>query len=349
MEPWRVQLFGEIEARRGGERITRFGTRKNAALLALLAWRPGRALPRELAMEALWPGVEPGAGRNRLAVALNALRRLLEPPDVPRGAVLEADRGALALRSVVTDAGVFEAALARARDLTGTLRVGALREALLAYGGELLPGAEEDWVAPERARLARLPERAVLDLAAALPDELAFEVLAGAVGRAPLAVDLVGAALRLASRSGRASSGLALYRDHEQAMLRETGRLPLPALRTLAAELERAGPALARPRPTPRATTLAARLHAGRKHEAPCQSSAGRVLVVVAAGDGLGRVTHGSSWPVLERLERPQRVSRARQTHSSPPVTPPRFRPRPAPRPMPEAPGPSVSAKAAPA
>ena len=43
MEPWRVQLFGEVEARRGDEHITRFGTRKNAALLALLSWQPGRS------------------------------------------------------------------------------------------------------------------------------------------------------------------------------------------------------------------------------------------------------------------------------------------------------------------
>ena len=40
----------------------------------------------------LWPESYPDPGRNHLSVALSSLRHQLEPPGVPHGAILRADR-----------------------------------------------------------------------------------------------------------------------------------------------------------------------------------------------------------------------------------------------------------------
>jgi len=43
---WRVELLGQVCARRGEQVITQFGSRKVLALLARLAMAPQRAHPR---------------------------------------------------------------------------------------------------------------------------------------------------------------------------------------------------------------------------------------------------------------------------------------------------------------
>lgn len=45
----------------------------------------------------LWPDAERDAGRSSLWVVLASLRRQLEPPGVPRGGVLIADRSTMRL------------------------------------------------------------------------------------------------------------------------------------------------------------------------------------------------------------------------------------------------------------
>src|SRR5687767_12439661 len=91
----RILLLGglRIEQPGTGRVVSRFPTARTAALLGYLALHsPARRThPREALTELLWPGAEPVAGRNRFKQALSALRRLLEPPGTPRGAVLVAD------------------------------------------------------------------------------------------------------------------------------------------------------------------------------------------------------------------------------------------------------------------
>src|SRR5438874_235032 len=67
---WRIDLFGDLRATCGTQVITRFDTRKVAALLAFLAYHPDRAHPRELVMEILWPEEDPDATRVRLRTVL---------------------------------------------------------------------------------------------------------------------------------------------------------------------------------------------------------------------------------------------------------------------------------------
>lgn len=151
---WHVQLLGRVRlAAADGREITRLPSRAITLLLARLALAPTRDHAREELVELLWPGVELDVGRNRLRQALSSLKSLLEPADRrPPRTVLLADRVhvRVAPGALACDAVDFEAAL----------RAGRAAEALALYGGELLPGHYDDWVADERLRLEALHDRA---------------------------------------------------------------------------------------------------------------------------------------------------------------------------------------------
>src|SRR5438105_14982532 len=102
---WQIELLGGLCARRGDTNLSQFRTRKAAELLAYLAYYRRRSHPRELLVELLWPEAEIDAGRHHLSMALSFLRQVLEPPGVPDGAVVTADRHAVAVNesAVTTD------------------------------------------------------------------------------------------------------------------------------------------------------------------------------------------------------------------------------------------------------
>jgi predicted ATPase/tetratricopeptide (TPR) repeat protein len=148
---WTVRLLGALEACRGEQRITNFGNRGVALLLARVALYPHRSHSREELIELLWPGVAIDVGRNRLRQALFTLRQLLEPPGPLPAPVLVADR--LSIRvvpgSLECDAVRFEKAVRESRG----------EEASSLYAGELMPGYYDDWIDDERVRLVALRER----------------------------------------------------------------------------------------------------------------------------------------------------------------------------------------------
>ncbi|MCA8923430.1 MAG: tetratricopeptide repeat protein [Planctomycetes bacterium] len=154
---WRIELLGAVRVQRdSGEAITRFRTLKTAGVLGYLAYHLGRAHPRETLCEVFWPELAPDAARNNLSRAVSALRRQLEPGAAARGSVLVATRQSLALdpSAVQTDVQLLEEALGAAegaKDSAGRAR--AVERALEAYGGPLLEGHFQDWIAPERDRL----------------------------------------------------------------------------------------------------------------------------------------------------------------------------------------------------
>ena len=88
---FRVEMLGRFGVRQGFREITRFRTQKTAGLLACLALHRSRIHPRDVLIEMFWPASELKAARSNLSVAINALRRQLEPPGIPAGAVLVAD------------------------------------------------------------------------------------------------------------------------------------------------------------------------------------------------------------------------------------------------------------------
>src|SRR5207248_11794742 len=101
-----------------------------------------RTHSREALVELLWPESAPHAGRQSLSQALSSLRHLLEPPGLPAGTVLLADRASIRLNpaAVVTDLSELEAALrAAARAGSDAERASHLTQAVELYQGHLLP------------------------------------------------------------------------------------------------------------------------------------------------------------------------------------------------------------------
>jgi DNA-binding SARP family transcriptional activator len=113
----RIELLGWLRVVQGERVVSRFHTRKTGGLLAYLACYQQRSHPRDGLVELFWPGANPFRGSRSLRQALTALRDDLEPPGVPPGAVILADRSSVQLNpeKCGTDVAQFEAAL-RAAD-----------------------------------------------------------------------------------------------------------------------------------------------------------------------------------------------------------------------------------------
>src|SRR5262245_13409187 len=138
-EVWRISLLGGIHATRRHISIDRFRTRKTAVLLAYLALHAGRSHSRETLATLLWPDAEPALGLKSLGVALSSLRKLLEPPDTPVGAVVMSDRLTAGLRAdaVHTDVAVFTTAVESARSVRHVdTQIAQLQAAVRVYAGD---------------------------------------------------------------------------------------------------------------------------------------------------------------------------------------------------------------------
>src|SRR5437667_8566682 len=88
----RIELLGWLRVLRQDRTITRFATRQTGAVLAYLAFYSRRSHPRDLLMGIVWPEDTEYTDRHKLRNALASLRRQLEPPGVPTGAVIIAHR-----------------------------------------------------------------------------------------------------------------------------------------------------------------------------------------------------------------------------------------------------------------
>jgi predicted ATPase/DNA-binding SARP family transcriptional activator len=243
---WRIELLGGLRARLGERVVDRFATRKIAALLGYLAYHREQAATREQLVFLLWPRAQAAAGRTSLRKALSSLRRQLEPPGVPEGAVIAADRLSVRLREETTsvDAVSFRELAANAlRERGAEARARRCHEAVLAYPGDLLPGHDDEWVVRERERLGRLFREAVRVSAAGLEragdPEAAIALLRRALAADPLHEDLQRDLVRLLGAGGDLAAALRQLREVERIFRREL-RAPLsPELRALALDLER--------------------------------------------------------------------------------------------------------------
>src|SRR6266540_320179 len=162
----RVQALGGFRVLRDGEPVgaDRWRSQKARDLLKLLIARRGRATPRELLMETLWPEEDPARLSNRLSVALSTVRAVLDPerrhgPD----RFVAADRHAVWIADLPVDVEEF---LATARaGLTAHARgeadraLALLTSAEVTYAGDFLEEDRyEDWAVAlrEEAREAYL-------------------------------------------------------------------------------------------------------------------------------------------------------------------------------------------------
>jgi predicted ATPase/DNA-binding SARP family transcriptional activator len=260
-----VELLGPLRVVRSGQEITRFRTQKTALLLGALALHRDRAHARESLIERVWPGAAPETGRNNLRIALSSLRRQLEPPGVPAGTVVVADRSSVRLNALAhtTDLADFQAALGRAGTAARELeRRQALESAVSLHRGELLAGLHADWLAGERDRLLAAFRRAIHELVGAFERardypravELARLGVQSDEGGEAACRDL----MRVLSATGERREALRHYKGLERYLARELGVAPMPVTAELAREIERAARAPASsPAPPPAAPSEA--------------------------------------------------------------------------------------------
>jgi len=241
---FRIEMLGGLRVRQNERLITRFRTQKAAALLAYLACYPRQSHPREVLIQSLWPDLDLDAGRNNLSTILTYLRHQLEPPELPAGAVLVADRFSLGIRASVvsTDVAEFEACVRAAETATGdAARMQALSDAIALYTGELLPGYYEDWVQTERQRLAEVYLLALRQLIRALVkmEELprALDYALQAAQADPLREESLRDLLRLYAATGHPGEALQQYRQFEARLRKELGQAPSAATRDLARQI----------------------------------------------------------------------------------------------------------------
>jgi DNA-binding SARP family transcriptional activator len=241
---WRIYLLGELRVEGCGRILTRFRTQKAAVLLAYLAYYLGRPRHRDSLVDLLWPACAPQAGRNNLSRELCGLRDQLEPPGVPPGTVLQADRFWLRLQpdAVSTDVAAFEALLQeseRAGSPVGRTR--SLTEAIELYGGELLSGSTQEWVLPEREWLADRYFQALGRMIAHLEEvgqlAQALEKAQRGVRADPLREEAQGDLIRLLAASGRPRAAVRQYRKLERLLKQELGVEPTAATCALANRL----------------------------------------------------------------------------------------------------------------
>jgi DNA-binding SARP family transcriptional activator len=243
----RIEMLGGLRLVRGDEAITRFRTQKTAALLACLALYQRRPHAREELIERFWPEDDFETARHKLNVAVSSLRPQLEPPGVPDGAVLVTDRLSVGLNpaAITTDVGDFEGALAEPAPGAGdTDRAGRLQRALDLYRGPLLPGFYDDWIVPERQRLADRFIQALRRLTGLLsqsgdPDR-ALDFAGQAVTADQLREEAHAELIRLLAAAGQPAAALQQYREMERILADELGAAPSASTRDLAPEIESA-------------------------------------------------------------------------------------------------------------
>jgi DNA-binding SARP family transcriptional activator len=243
--PWRIELLGWLRATQGDRVVARFRTSKTGALLAYLAYHSHRSHPREELVELLWPECYLETGRRSLRVALTSLRHQLEPPGIPPGAVVVANRASVRLNPdvCVTDVGLFEASLrCAARTDDPTERTQRLVEAAELYRGDLLPGFFDDWIVPERQQLLEAYVKALGQLATLCEQvgdwDAAIQWARRLVGADPLAEEAHQNLIRLLTAAGKPAAALRQYHDLERLLRVEVRAAPEAALRALARELE---------------------------------------------------------------------------------------------------------------
>ncbi len=241
----RIELLGGLRARLGGQFIKRFRTQRTGALLAYLAYFRDRSHAREVLLDLFWPEDDFDVARHKLSVALSSLRKQLEPPGVPDGAILTTGRHSVGLdpATLTTDVAEFEAAIrtaAESRDEHD--RMLWLAEAVELYRGELLPGYYEEWIPAEQHRLSDLFLAALRQLSRHLAESGEMEGALRYARRAadvdPLHEEACRDLMRLLAAAGEPAAALRQYRHLEQALTAEVGAVPSTATQALAREIE---------------------------------------------------------------------------------------------------------------
>ena len=261
LAPLRVRTLGGFAVWRGETALgfEQWSSQRAAALFKCLLSAPGHRLPREQAIDLLWPEAAPEAGAANLRTTMHLLRRVLDAPGAPRS-YLRTEGGVLALApqgaASPDDEWLDATAFARAaRSALARQDAAACRAALTRYTGEYLPDSPYDsWAMQPREALRQQHIDLLLHLAALCgtqgdPEEAEGclrEVLAAEPSHEEAAATLMG----LLAASGRRGEALRLYQTLAAALEQELDVAPSAELEALRAQIlarEAAPPAVQAP------------------------------------------------------------------------------------------------------
>jgi DNA-binding SARP family transcriptional activator len=177
LPPVVIHCFGGFRMEVAGRPVEVSTVRARArSALRMLAMQAGRVVHREVLIEALWADLPPAAATRNLQVTISALRGLLEPHSGRGKAQLlirSGDAYGIALPpGGYADTAAFTDAVQRWQQVrrTGSFaaEIEAMRAALAAYGGDLLPeDGPADWVVELRDHFRQQATRVARELATA--------------------------------------------------------------------------------------------------------------------------------------------------------------------------------------
>lgn len=150
-----IRLLGHFQLIYDDRPVTTINGARLQALLAYLIMNRHRAHDRRQLALVFWPGREPELARSNLRNKLDAVRKKF--PNIEHFLDAEDSLQWRTDTAFTLDVANFEQAFQRAeaakRQRDDTILHAALKEAVDAYGGELLPKLHDDWVLVARQRL----------------------------------------------------------------------------------------------------------------------------------------------------------------------------------------------------
>jgi DNA-binding SARP family transcriptional activator/predicted ATPase len=297
-----VRLLGQLRATVDGRAVDGLASARLQSLLAYLILHAEAPQPRAHLAFTFWPDASEPKARNNLRQLLHQLRQVLPDPDRR----LRADATSVQWvpdRSFRLDVALFEDALADAEKAARTgdavRRRASLERAVGLCQGPLVPGCYDDWIAPERERLARRCEEAVAALVALLEERREYAAAIPFVRHwlrhDPVDEEAYRWLMRLLALLGDRAAALQAYRQCEEALRRELAAEPSPATarvheRIRDAEIGPSAPPGAREE-APAAPRLVGRqAEWARLREAWARAVDGRLCFALVTGDaGIGK------------------------------------------------------------
>ncbi|MFG1998665.1 BTAD domain-containing putative transcriptional regulator [Spirillospora sp. NPDC048911] len=232
--------MGPLQAVDGGRQITLQGPRPRL-VLAVLLLDPGRVVPVERLVEAIWDGEPPSSMRTQIAIAISSLRRAFREAGlddvietVTPGYRIKAD-------AVRVDARIAEERVAAARHAAdgghAEEAIALYRQALALWRGPVLSGLDSSQLTTgglrwEELRLTATEELAELELARGHHHEVAGELMA-LVAENPFRERLRALLMTALARSGRQAESLAVYQEGRRILADDLGLEPGRTLREL--------------------------------------------------------------------------------------------------------------------
>lgn len=233
------RILGSLQGTAGG-RPLRLGGRRAHLVLASLLLAPGRIVPVERLIEAVWGAAPPVSARTQIAIAVSGLRRAIGDT---AATVIETVAPGYRLRSDAAwiDTRTVEERVAegRAAAAAGRLDEAVLfyRGALLHWQGPVLNGLDRSNLASavlpwEELRLSLHEEAAEIDLVRGRHRTLAGTLMP-VVAEEPYRERLRYLLMMALVRSGRRSEALTVYREGGRLLADELGQEPTHGLRIL--------------------------------------------------------------------------------------------------------------------